>query len=155
MVSLLLAAPPRWPRAPPTILVTNLTAINWFKSVVEIGVFFFQGMTSFSFWMINATAASYYFWWACFCRSAAPILLCLLSLGVLIIDPDMIDWLTPAMPAPLWAVNGFTNLKANDVLNPRSTLYLRECQRHPDLEEFLVDVILNTLVAWSNLISPS
>jgi hypothetical protein len=39
----------------------------------------------------------------------------------------------------------FTNLKENDVLNPKSILYLRECQRHPLLNEFLVEVISNAV----------
>ena len=77
------------------------------------------------------------------------------SLGVPMTDPDTIDWFISISPFLWFYAKGFTNLNANDVLNPRSMRYFNECQRQPDLVEFLVDVILRTFDCWSNLISPS
>ena len=106
--------------------------------------------------MTNATAASYYLPFK-FYGSISPApnpTLFSLFLGVPAIDPDMIDWFTfPSLPP--FDTCGLTNLKAKDVLNPRSILCFNECHKHPDFEEFFVDVILRTLVYLSNLISPS
>lgn len=137
------------------ILVTNLMAINWLRSDVEIGIFFFHGMTSLSFQITNATAASLYLpliCWAPASVSGSAPRLDGLPLGVPATDPEINDWFTPVA---FFQASGLTNLKAKLVLNPRSILYFKECQRHPDFEEFLVEVILSTLVYWSNLMSPS
>lgn len=137
------------------ILVTNLIAMNWFKSRVEIGVFFFQGMTSFSFCMMNAIAASSYLVYAPLPNSSPCstfYLLAATSLGVPSTDPETTDWL--CYKGLLWT-DGLTNLKAKDVLKPKSILCLSECHKQPDLDEFLVEVILSTFDCWSNRISPS
>jgi hypothetical protein len=42
--------------------------------------------------------------------------------------------------------SGFKNLKANEVLKPKSIRYFNECQRQPLLEEFFVEVIFSMLV---------
>jgi len=52
----------------------------------------------------------------------------------------------PILAVFLIPKRGFKNLKANEVLKPKSILYFNECQRQPLLEEFFVEVIFNMLV---------
>jgi hypothetical protein len=52
----------------------------------------------------------------------------------------------PVLAVFLMLKRGFKNLKANDVLKPKSILYFNECQRQPLFDEFFVEVIFNMLV---------
>lgn len=118
-----------------------------------MGIFFFQGITSRSFWITKATAASLYLPFNIIGPESSPKLDGLPPLGVPATEPETRLWLTPL--SAFFCASGLTNLKAKLVLNPKSILCLSECQRHPDFDEFFVDVILNTFVCWSNLMSPS
>ena len=55
----------------------------------------------------------------------------------------------PVLAVFLMLKRGFKNLKANDVLKPKSILYFNECQRQPLFEEFFVEVIFNMLNFFS------